>query len=214
MSWKVARWIPVTAALVVGVLHSAVGQNSTSYRLTSGVFTHGGGAAVVGSENYRASVSLGQRSIVGDASIGGNYVLQSGFQALTLIISTVPPDIESYADWIAGYGLTGLDADPGLDYDGDGFTNFQEYIADTDPTREDSRLHLVYVEQGGSTASVSFYGSVNRVYELWFTPDLTNPDLWELILGPIPGEGGGDMFIHERDAAKPAGFYRVHVALP
>ena len=216
MNWNPYKLIPLAAAAVLPAFFSgqgfAAGQGSVSFLVTADVFTQGSGPAITESARYRASVSVGQRSLSSDPASGGIYTLESGYQAATGDSSAPPAD--PYNEWAAGYGLFGPDASPDADYDGDGFTNWSEYIADTDPTQDDSFFHLVSVTRDGNQATVSFTGSANRVYELWFTTDLTETSGWERVQGPRFGIGGADSMNHIEETGSPAGFYRVRVSLP
>lgn len=71
---------------------------------------------------------------------------------------------------------------PDADADGDGFTTWEEFLADTDPTDSDSALVLTgtyfTAEQvGDSTGQIrfSFPASTGRYYQLEYRTDLTHP---------------------------------------
>ncbi len=191
----------------------AAGQSSATYRITADVLALGSGSAHVSNTAYRASVTIGQHSIVGGPASSTTYRVESGFQA-TLLVTDSGSGGDSYDAWAAGIDWNGMDSSPGADPDDDGFTNEQEHIADTDPTQSDSYFHLATVAREGATATIAFHSSAGRVYELWFTADLTDPDGWIKLLGPRAGIGGTDSMIHEQQNPEPSGFYRVRVALP
>ncbi len=199
----------VATAFTVGVCAGGVRQ-SENYRITADVFTQGGGAAVVQSAAFRLSASVGQRSVVAGSSTGGTVVLISGFQACLYAAAVGGPD-DAYESWAAESGLPEGRRAPDDDYDEDGFTNWQEYVADTDPTEKDSKLQVVSFAQTGTETTVSFVSSAARTYELLFTADLVNGP-WTTVIGPRAGIGGPDGFVHAREG--PVGFYRIKVSLP
>jgi len=116
-------------------------------------------------------------------------------------------------DWFTRYGLD--PADPQVvsgNPDGDAFTTFQEWLADTDPANALSFFYIKDISQS-SPAMVSFQSSSNRTYTLWSTPQLDPPD-WAPVAGEqtIPGNGGTLTLSDPANA--PLQFYRVQVNLP
>jgi hypothetical protein len=97
--------------------------------------------------------------------------------------------------------------------DADGATNYEEYIAGTDPTNPAERFHIERVQLDGVEAAFSLHlaGHAGRVYTLercaalgtgWTQVDQT---------GPLTADG--DVQLAEPQAPGPAGFYRVRVRL-
>lgn len=219
MNTILRNWAARAAGLAALALSAgpavAAGQGSVSYLMTADVFTQGAGAPLVGSARYSASVSIGQRSVVSPPISSASFTLESGYQAAMPTPVVVPP-VESYSEWITRYELIGADADPDYDHDEDGFTNEEEYVADTDPTRDDSFLHVVSVTRNGNQATISFSSSTARLYQLFFSTDLLDENGWAPVPGYDPryGVGGPDSMIVEEDPALPQAFYRVRVSLP
>jgi len=186
----------------------AAGQGSVSYLVIADVFTQGGGPPAVQSATYRASVSVGQRSIVSGPVSSARFSLSSGYQAAT---GGEGGASDPYDAWAVSSGLPEGSRGRDDDYDGDGFTNWAEYVADTDPTRKDSTFHVVEISQNGTQVNVAFTGSAGRVYELWFTADLAE-GTWTRVAGPRAGAGGPDTLSHTHEG--PSGFFRLKVGLP
>ncbi|MDA0321665.1 MAG: DNRLRE domain-containing protein [Verrucomicrobia bacterium] len=104
-------------------------------------------------------------------------------------------------------------ADGVLDEDMDGFSNFKEYVSDTDPTNPASFFDIDSV---GITNSVLllFETSTGRVYTLKFTDDIES-GIWSNFPGliNIPGTGTGtNAFLDSNDV--PKRFYQINVDLP
>lgn len=65
-------------------------------------------------------------------------------QAFTAVYAILDSDSDGMPDWWEMWYFLSL-AETGLaDYDGDGWTNFQEYANDLDPTEEDARPGLIH----------------------------------------------------------------------
>lgn len=80
------------------------------------------------------------------------------------------PDIDGDGipnDWEIRYGLYPYDVDDGVaDPDFDGFSNYQEYLADTNPTNGYSHPKVTAIDQEAGVR-ISFASTNTRVYELW-----------------------------------------------
>ena len=83
---------------------------------------------------------------------------------------------------------------PGDDYDGDGRTNEEEWIANTDPTDETSYLAFIAVSPvtGSSSVMISWTSNQERSYSVFFCDEpLEGAMAWCLAEGNIPGSGAG-----------------------
>lgn len=113
--------------------------------------------------------------------------------------------------WEQQYGsTTGLATS--ADDDSDGFTNFEEWIADTDPT--DSNTFLEVEGFFALTKTLTFTGSTARQYQVFYTTnDLADPGLTWISNGvPVWGEGSNTTIAvaNTEDTV----FYRIWVTLP
>ena len=84
----------------------------------------------------------GEAGVIVEATKGG----ASSTQELKLRVE------ETFARWLAGFGLNGANADPNADPEGDGLTNLQEYSHQLNPTARDAeggpRASLIWQAQG------------------------------------------------------------------
>jgi glucose/arabinose dehydrogenase len=69
-------------------------------------------------------------------------------------------------DWEQQYFGSATAASPSEDADGDGFTNLQEFVAWTDPTRSASALRITAIDRAGADIVVSFTAEPGRRYRL------------------------------------------------
>ena len=98
--------------------------------------------------------------------------------------------------------LSGLDEDP----DGDGLSNWSEFVADTDP-RDGSTYFAMEIDPN----AVSFDTSSNRFYTVEYSTNLVDSP-WAPLVEDEPGTGTTVTIPHTNDYG--ACFYRTKVALP
>ncbi len=112
--------------------------------------------------------------------------------------------------------------DEGADYDGDGMTTEQEYLADTDPANSNNVLKLEgnYVtagEAGEDTGQIrfSFPASPNRYYQMEYCTDITNQvSVVVTNLGWGTPDGGGEMTITNESLGTWYGVIRALLSEP
>lgn len=107
-------------------------------------------------------------------------------------------------------------ADAQTDDDGDGTSNLQEFIADTNPG---DRASLLRVEGPVATSENRWRISVpesspNRIYTLQATEDLSAPDSWRNLPGQGPRAGNGGALDFEETTGASRIFFRVSVSSP
>ncbi len=132
----------------------------------------------------------------------------------SIIISTNDFDSDGIPNyWEEQYGtISGLVAS--ADSDGDGFSNFQEYIADTNPTNAASFFEIETFAVSTSQA-VYFSGSTARQYQVFCTTnDLAGTNLaWLAAHTNLIWGSGTDSFITVTNTAVRV-FYRLQAILP
>ncbi|MEM7391963.1 MAG: hypothetical protein AAF492_06400, partial [Verrucomicrobiota bacterium] len=114
-------------------------------------------------------------------------------------------------DFETVHGLNPNDpADAMDDPDGDGVSNLEEYIADTDPRNGDSVLVIGSISSGPPSV-VSWMSSSNRVYDVQYTTNILAPG-WLNLKSNIPGSGG---IIQDVDSSGvQRRYYRIRVRVP
>jgi parallel beta-helix repeat protein len=124
--------------------------------------------------------------------------------------------------WAQRFGFNAVDPDLGAgNTDNDPHTNFEEWVADTNPTNALSwfRIHMNELPAGWDysslplivSPSVSFMTSSNRQYSLLFSTNLT---AWTNVPGQVDVTGTGAIMGMSDTNSAPYKFYKVRVELP
>lgn len=122
------------------------------------------------------------------------------------------------SSWEIPHGLDSMTPDGAEDPDRDGFTNAEEYIADTDPNDAASVLRLNRFEVDG-TRMIGYAGVATRNYTLEASPAIAGDSMtWTPMEGHInmPGTPNAEGIVLVPDLS-PAGqlrFYRLRAQLP
>jgi hypothetical protein len=143
----------------------------------------------------------------------------AGTDLQTLVLTVEAADGSSdYDTWALNYGLTGENALPGADPDGDGFTNAQEYAFGTDPMA--ATAALLTAEMTGGSLVVLWLERADVIYDVQSTVDLTsaafgNDD--DVMVVDGPAEPAPPVGYARKQFTVPASgskFYRVTATVP
>ncbi|MBU1692980.1 MAG: hypothetical protein KJ726_08320 [Verrucomicrobia bacterium] len=130
-------------------------------------------------------------------------------QTVSVIVTDDVDDDGMNDDWEQYYFGAG-GAEPDGNFDGDPFSNLQEYIAGTDPTNSLSIFRLE-MAAGSIQPVLQFLARTNRLYTLWFKTNLLEAGNWQVLSNDVEGVDG-TLTIQD-----PAGdsnrFYRIHTEM-
>jgi len=130
------------------------------------------------------------------------------------LLRTVDANGNGLPDWWEGRYFSGqASVDPLADPDGDGMSNRQEYLADTDPTDARSKVQFTEIQAlpGGTRISWSA-GSEARQYLQRATSLAANAQ-WVDVWTNTPPTGTNGLFLDSSSANQPR-FYRLRVERP
>ncbi len=131
--------------------------------------------------------------------------ISSSYAWITNNVADFDADVDGLPDWWeSSTGETEATADP----DGDGFTNYEEWIADTAPTDGSSFLRVT--DYSGATNLV-FSSSTNRKYQVEYSTNLLSGTWIEY--GDLI-DGAGTQTVQSVSATESNRFYRVRAQLP
>jgi hypothetical protein len=182
-----------------------VNLGNGNYNLTAGSSLRGAGVNL--SATYPNAVDFNGQALPASGSwdIGAMQYLP-----------TADYDNDGMADgWEFDHGLNISSNDAAADNDGDGASNYAEYLADTDPTNALSRFHIKSISKNTTTGfTISFTSSANRRYTLYYSTNLTSGSWMNIpTQTDIPGSGGVDTLTDPSPTGTQR-FYRVGVSLP
>ncbi len=101
---------------------------------------------------------------------------------LTQWIQNELPSRRSFAEWQVQYfgSTTDPNAAPGADFDGDGRTNLQEWLENTDPKNANSAWNYAQVAIVGGSLQFGFTQPANRSAVVEVSTDLQSWTLWDV----------------------------------
>src|SRR5207249_2035371 len=113
-------------------------------------------------------------------------------------------------EWELANGLSPANAaDAGLDSDGDGLTNLQEYLSGTDPNDAGSRLRIEATDwSAGRPFSLRFTAHSNNTYSVQSCPSL-NGTPWSAVVD-VPAASSNRTVVITDLANPPAGGLRLY----
>jgi len=119
----------------------------------------------------------------------------------------------TYEAWAAGIAWNGADSAHDADPDGDGATNFQEWLAGTDPLSANSVLAITAIEPLADGVRLRWSSVAGRIYAIEMTTDLRHPFVAVATgIAATPPENAHVLPVNY-EAIKNA-FFRVRVGTP
>jgi hypothetical protein len=111
--------------------------------------------------------------------------------------------------WEDAHGLNKFANDAILDPDHDGFSNYQEYLAGTDPQNRNSYLHLDGVTPSANGTQVRFVAVAGRAYSVMYR-DVLSAGAWQR-LADVPAQPSNQTVVVTDSAAlsQTTRFYRL-----
>lgn len=131
--------------------------------------------------------------------------------AVTLDLGGLPPPPEGYFGFMAGYGLSGTPDTMGQDSDGDGQSNLQEFITQTDPTNGMDNFRIMETHRLNGITSIK-YGPIklSREYSIWCSEDLSGAN-WQKIGTIVPNAPSGFRWFDHASSGEANLFYKLTV---
>jgi subtilisin family serine protease len=129
------------------------------------------------------------------------------------LLRVVDSNVNGLPDWWELDHFGHLGVDPNADPDGDGLSNYGEFVAGTDPNSASSSLHLTSIGRSGGGFRVTWSSTPGKTYLVEYSPDLTMP--WLTLQSNVPAAGGATTSWLDLTATGQTNrFYRVLVLPP
>ena len=174
------------------------------------------GANVNGLSTFASSVSdtEAQVYVPGNATSGPVTVMTNHGNATSSSSLTILADADS--DGMSDafeqqYFGSSTEGDPNADSDGDGLTNYQEFLAGTDPTSGGSTLRAQRVARSGNDVVITFPSIANKRYRIQASPSLTSPVWTDLAILPALGASGARAFTDANGVTQGRRFYQIQI---
>ncbi len=151
------------------------------------------------------------------ATVSGSFLGKTASAGLT-VLEAIADNFGLYAGdalddaWQVQYfGPSNVNARPGTDFDGDGFSNLSEFAAGTGPTSSSSFFTISARHLGGS-AQITFSPRLtDRSYTVQYSTDLST---WQALTGHSISDSGSERTITDPSASAPQRLYRVLLTKP
>ena len=135
---------------------------------------------------------------------GGSLVFRGNYVIVDTNGNSLPDSWEQQY-----WGANGANHNRFTDGDGDGFTDYAEFIAGTNPTLPNSRLRVMtFSMQANGTILLQWPSVSGRIYQVQGSANLSN---WTPISDWIRAAGGSTSYTYVPPAINPPRFFRVEV---
>ncbi|GEM_PF-4000291 len=119
-------------------------------------------------------------------------------------------DLGAFAAWLQSYGFPTDGSADGLDPDGDGMSNWQEWRAGTDPTDASSSLQVLSITNSGSGPVITWRSVAGKTYYVQSATDL-GARQFSTIQDNIPGQAGTTSYTDTNGFSQGTLYYRIGV---
>jgi len=215
--------IPVTGNYDISIWYpqsSAFSTNTPVYvsGATNEIFVsvnqalNGGSWQPLAQDIYFAAGVTGNVEIQNNTGVTNKGVAANGMRWVYDVAQDSPTNGAIPAWWTSFYFGTN-NVSGSADADGDGYSNFAEFVFGTDPTDASSKLVFTVKPLAGNMVSVNFSPyQGGRVYQLLSSTNLLNPQWLTLTNVATVDTNGNGVFTLTQPSAT-AGFYRLSAAL-
>jgi len=174
-SWRATIWTPTAdAGIINGLLNDNLGNTNNR---------------VIVPGSLANSVMLQRISVRGAKQMPPLATSVLDTNAINLLRAWITNSLAGYQtfpEWqVAHFGDTNApEAAPDFDADSDGASNYDEYLAGTDPQLA-SDAWRISLGRSGEQVSLNFLQPPNRAYEIQWATNIDSPVLWQNLQPPL-----------------------------
>ncbi|HEX4120361.1 MAG TPA: hypothetical protein VH619_07085 [Verrucomicrobiae bacterium] len=171
--------------------------------------TGGGGWDVLATNIYFAAGTGGNVTIYNDTGETNKTIVANAMRWVYDAAQDDPSNGVAPAWWNSFYFGTNAVVSGAADADGDGYSNYAEYVLGTDPTNPNSFLNFSVAPEAGGVITVTFSPwQGGRVYQLLSAGDLASP-VWTPLTNTVSVNTNGDGVFTINQSAAGNSFYRL-----
>jgi len=144
----------------------------------------------------------------------GQALSYSAIQSFTVADIPIDSDGDGIPDsWELRYTGSTTNMDAHGHSDSDGIDNYDEWVADTDPTDEGDYFHITTNRHVLDGVLVCWPSSASRVYDIYHSTNLLSDPAFRVIAYDLPGTPPVNCYTDTVHDADVQGFYRIGVKL-
>ncbi len=140
--------------------------------------------------------------------LDGNSRILGGTVDVGAYEYTTPLSVISYA-WLRQYNLSQNGSADYADPDGDGMSNWQEWIANTNPTNSTSALKLLRPTNSAAGLILSWTSVADRTYQLDRATNGSSPWAFSPYQSNLAGRDGVTIYTDTNSLLSPKAYYRI-----
>jgi hypothetical protein len=210
--YDVSIWYPQSTAFATNTpIFVSGGTNEIVTNVNQSV--NGGSWQPLAQGIYFASGASGNVVIKNNTGSTNNAVVANGMR-WDYSVSQDNPGNGIVPQWWSSFFFGTNNVSGSDDSDGDGYSNYAEYVFGTDPTDPASHLNFTVTPISGNMLSVKFSPyQGGRAYQLMTSSDLTNPAWLALTNQPTVDTNGIGTFTVPRPPSPNFSFYRLSATI-
>jgi uncharacterized repeat protein (TIGR01451 family) len=210
-NYNISIWYPQSSAFATNTPVYVSGATNEIFTTVNQTL-NGGSWQPLAEDVYFAAGATGNVAIDNNTGVTNKGVAANGMRWVYDAAQDSPTNGALPAWWASFYFGTN-NVSGSADADGDGYSNYAEYVFGTDPTNALSKLNFTVAALAGNMVSVNFSPyQGGRVYQLLSTTNLFDPQ-WLTLTNVATVDTNGNGVFTVMQPSPVGGFYRLSATL-